>query len=89
MDNAAELMSKKVAKLRERMQKAKDNLVEIDGIGKEMDGNTSHVDEDEFIDALKDEMPEVFVNVENHFQQLDQIEQVVKEVDNTKSVAAM
>lgn len=32
-----------------------------------MEGNTSHDDEDEFIDALKDEMPQVFSNIEQNF----------------------
>jgi len=32
-----------------------------------MDGNTTHNEEDEFIDALKDEMPEVFKNIDANF----------------------
>jgi hypothetical protein len=32
-----------------------------------MDGNTTLQEEDEFIDALKDEMPEVFRNIDLNF----------------------
>ena len=39
-----------------------------------MDGNTSNNEEDEFIDALKDEMPEVFKNIEFNFDQIDEID---------------
>jgi hypothetical protein len=33
-----------------------------------MDGNTSHLDEEEFIDALKDEMPMVFNKITTNFK---------------------
>ena len=42
-----------------------------------MDGNTTNNEEDEFIDALKDEMPEVFKNIEFNFEQLDEIESLI------------
>jgi hypothetical protein len=32
-----------------------------------MDGNCSHNEEEEFIDALKEEMPEVFKNIDFNF----------------------
>ena len=32
-----------------------------------MEGNTTVNEEDEFIDALKDEMPEVFRNIDQNF----------------------
>lgn len=43
-----------------------------------MDGNTTHQEEDEFIDALKDEMPEVFRNIDINFDQIDDIEKLLK-----------
>jgi len=39
-----------------------------------MDGNTSQQEEEEFIDALKEEMPEVFKNIDGNFEQLDKID---------------
>jgi hypothetical protein len=38
-----------------------------------MDGNCSRNEEEEFIEALKDEMPEVFKNIEGNFEQIDKI----------------
>jgi hypothetical protein len=32
-----------------------------------MDGNTSMNEEEEFLDALKEEMPEVFKNIDSNF----------------------
>ena len=43
-----------------------------------MDGNTTHNEEDEFIDALKDEMPEVFKNIDMNFEQIDGIDDLLK-----------
>jgi hypothetical protein len=54
-----------------------------------MDGNTTINEEDEFIDALKDEMPEVFKNIEYNFEQLDAIEVLIKEVLKTKNTEKM
>ena len=57
MENATKLLRKKAHKLRERLQAAKQDLEKITNCGEEMEGNTTHNEEDEFIDALKDEMP--------------------------------
>jgi len=54
-----------------------------------MDGNCSHNEEEEFIDALKDEMPEVFKNIEGNFAQLDKIDDLIKEVKDSKSIDTM
>lgn len=74
MDNATKLLVKKMAKLRQRLQEAKEDLEQIRNCGEEMDGNTTNNEEDEFIDALKDEMPEVFKNIDFNFDQLDDID---------------
>jgi uncharacterized coiled-coil DUF342 family protein len=57
MENATKLLRKKANKLRERLTSAKRDLRKISDCGGEMEGNTTHNEEDEFIDALKDEMP--------------------------------
>lgn len=68
MDNATILLTKKSQKLRERLIAAQKGLKKIANCGDEMDGNTTHNEEDEFIDALKDEMPEVFKNIDMNFE---------------------
>jgi len=54
-----------------------------------MDGNCTHNEEEEFIDALKDEMPEVFRNIENNFAQLDNIDDLIAKVRATKDIETM
>jgi hypothetical protein len=54
-----------------------------------MEGNTTVNEEDEFIDALKDEMPEVFKNIEANFDQLDGLEFLLKEVIETQNIDKM
>ena len=45
-----------------------------------MDGNTSNNEEEEFIEALKNEMPEVQNNLETTLKLLTEIDAIVKEV---------
>ena len=60
-----------------------------------MEDNTSRIEEDDFIEALQDEMPEVFSNINGNFTQLNKIdstiatikkepEQYIDEVTNLK-----
>lgn len=63
IDNALKIMEKKNGKLRERLAETEEALKKIQKCGDEMDGNTTHNEEDEFIDALKDEMPDVLDNI--------------------------
>lgn len=80
-------MKKKANKLRERLSKAKDLLNKITNAGDELDGNTSNNEEDEFIDALKDEMPQVFENIDKNLKQLDEIDKLMLKVDQTQDAA--
>ena len=89
MENATKILRKKIAKLRERLLTTKEELVKISNCGEEMDGNTTVNEEDEFIDALKDEMPEVFKNIEGNFDQLDGLEFLLKEVIETQNIDKM
>lgn len=86
MDNASVLLTKKVNKLRERLKIAEKILKKITKCGEEMDGNTTHQEEDEFIDALKDEMPEVFKNIDMNFDQIDDIDKLLKQVIETRNI---
>ena len=49
--------------MKERLLAVKDLFDQIHNSGREMDGNTSNNEEDEFIDALTDEMPDVYGNI--------------------------
>lgn len=89
MENAAKLLGHKAKNLRDRLKIAKGELNKIDGTGKKMDGNTSHTEEEEFIDALKEEMPEVFKNIEGNFDQLNKIDDLIKEVLKTRNIETM
>lgn len=51
-----------------------------------MDGNTSNGEEEEFIFALKNEMPEVFENIETTLTLLKDTEKLVSEVKKTLNV---
>ena len=78
MDNAIVLLSKKAVSLRERLLAAQESLKRIQDCGDEMDGNTTVTEEDEFIETLKAEMPDVFKNVDLNFEQIDSIEELIK-----------
>jgi len=54
-----------------------------------MEGNTTYNEEEEFIDALKEEMPEVFKNIDGNFSQLDKIDNMLEQVLKTKSMEMM
>ena len=49
-----------------------------------MDGNTSQNEEDEFLEALKEEMPDVFNNIKSNFDQLDEFDSNVNSIQSSK-----
>ena len=51
-----------------------------------MDGNCSRNEEEEFIEALKDEMPDVFSNITSNFEQIDKIQSILVQIKQTKSI---
>ena len=89
MDNAIILISKKAVSLRERLQAAKNHLQQIQNCGDEMDGNTTATEEEEFIETLRTEMPDVFKDIDLNFEQIDKIEALIKEVEATKDIDKM
>lgn len=89
MENATRLLRKKSHSLRERLNAAKADLTKISATGIEMEGNTTHNEEDEFIDALKDEMPQVFKNIDANFILIDKVDRLMDEVMATKNVDKM
>ena len=86
MDNALKLMEKKMKKLRERLQKANDELEKITESGRQMDGNTTHNEEDELIEELKQEMPDIFKDIEGVFVSIDNLDILLQEVNSSRSI---
>jgi len=74
LDNAQKIFTRKAGKLRERLAVAENQIMQINNAGQEMDGNASNDEEDEFIDALKEEMPGVFSNIKANFVLLEAFE---------------
>lgn len=89
IDNASNILGKKTKTLKDRLKVAKEELEKIEETGEKMEGNTSQNDEDEFIDALKDEMPEVFKNIDANFDQLEHMDDLLKDIEKTKDIEKM
>jgi hypothetical protein len=75
--NATKLLAKKSNKLRERLTAAKEMFEKITACGNEMDGNTSTNEEEDFVEMLKDQMPEMLGNIDENFEQIDKIDQLL------------
>jgi len=73
-------MVKRLKKLRERLQKANDELEKVNESGRQMDGNTTHNEEDDLIDELKTEMPDIFKDIEGVFIRIDNLDVLLQEV---------
>ena len=43
-----------------------------------MDGNTTSKEEEELVSALKEEMPDFFENIETNFDQINNVNQMIK-----------
>lgn len=80
------LMVKRLKKLRERLQKANDELEKVNESGRQMDGNTTHNEEDDLIDELKTEMPDIFKDIEGVFVNIDNLDVLLQEVVETRSI---
>lgn len=80
MENSLDLLSMKAQELRQRLQESHAHLKKISNSGEEMEGNTSNNEEEEFIFALKNEMPEVSENINTTLNLLKEIEKIVTEV---------
>ena len=46
-------------------------LKKIGKAGEDMEGNASQTEEDELVDALKNEMPEVYKNIEINMKEIE------------------
>lgn len=89
MENSLDLLSMKAQELRQRLQESNVHLKKISNSGVEMEGNTSNNEEEEFIYALKNEMPEVSENINTTLNLLKEIEQIVIEVKQSLDTQKM
>lgn len=51
-----------------------------------MEDNTSRIEEDEFIETLNEEMPEVFENIKDEYGLLNRIDATIKDMRKNKSI---
>ena len=71
IENAASLLGKRLKKLTTRLLKVFEVLKKIGKAGEDMEGNASQTEEDELVDALKNEMPEVYKNIEINMKEIE------------------
>ena len=74
------ILSKQAIKLRERLLAAQMGLQKISNAGEEMDGNTTLSEEDDLIETLKQKMPNIFINIDLVFEQINGIDVLLKQV---------
>ena len=89
MENSTDLLLLNIKELRNRLEEAKKHIQKITKTGNEMDGNTSCAEEDDFIVAMKKEMPEFLDNIETTFKLLDESEKLGVEVKQTLDSSKM
>jgi len=89
MENSTDLQILRISELRDRLEEAKRNLMKITKTGNEMDGNTSNSEEEDFISAMKEEMPEFLENIETTFGLLQESDRLGAEVKQTLDSAKM
>lgn len=89
MENSIVMQGLKAQQLAERLASVEARLKSVSRSGDEMDGNTSNTDEEEFIDALRKEMPEVLANITYTFQLLKDVDKLLVEVKHSMDVDLM
>lgn len=89
LENSTDLLSLKAQELRDRLKESREQLQKIQKSGDAMDGNTSTNEEEEFIQAIKNEMPEVLDNIETNLGLLVEIEKLVPDVKQSMSLEKM
>ena len=89
MENSIVLLGLKGQQLMERLIETNKRLKAINKSGQEMDGNTSTNEEEDFIFAMKKEMPEVFENIETTLALLKEIDRIVSELKQTTDADKM
>lgn len=87
--NGVKVLDNKTNSLYERLKNVQDQIQKIDNTAKEMDGNTSNNEEDDFLDALKDELPQVFKAIDENFKQINEFNTDLKKQSGQASNDSM
>ena len=66
---------------------AKNDIIKINQIGKEMDGNTTHNEEQMFIIELAEQIPNVLKNIDATFHQIDYIDKQLSNKPNLETLS--
>lgn len=72
LKNGSQILEKKAAQLFDRLNMVKGSLHKIDKCTEGQDGNYSNDEEEEFIDALREEIPEVYEGVNANFKNIEE-----------------
>lgn len=80
-------MEKKANQLLDRLKTCKGQMKKIDECTQDMDGNNSNEEEDDFIEAIREEMPDVFKQINSNFGSLDGFLENIKKVKSNPTHA--
>ena len=78
-----EMLNLQPGKLRERLTKAQDDLQKVVDCCFEMDGNTTHRAEEEFIEKFQRDTPQYDKQIDEEFDQIDEIDLLLKKVSGS------
>jgi len=84
LDNACNLLGRRALKLGDRLRGTKEMCNKINKLGQEMDGNTSNNEEEEFVIALIDEMPQIFTKIDGCEAQLAEFAVIIQQCQKNK-----
>lgn len=88
MDNALGLFEKRADKLRQRAVSVKAIFKKIKKAGEDMDGNHTG-DENDFVEALQEEMPAVESEMKNTMAKIEYIDQLIDRLKKDRDVETM
>lgn len=89
LKNGTSVMEKKAASLFERLKNVKSQLRKIDDCTKDMDGDGSGAEEEDFIEALREEMPDVMARINDSFESIDDFNGCIKKLRKNPTHADM
>ena len=84
LSNACLILRQKAGKLRKRLTASNNQIKQMNESGNEMDGNTSTTEEDEFIEAMTQEMPNVYKNIDSNFKMLAEFEEAIGAIEKNR-----
>lgn len=85
LDNAVKLLTRKSENMKARVSNIRELCNKITQAGQDLDGNTSNKDEEEFVDALTDEMPTLHGDLDVIEEGIEQLVLKLKEVQQSEN----